>query len=309
MTIEKVVEVLNSSPDDIDEKAFELIQLYHRADSPEQREELAHEVVDKLAYLIFTLPFFLTDNAKLFRGRLIGSMNQLFYAKDRLLYPPDKDNIKLGRANAEGEQILYACLDNPITIYSELSCEEESTLNLLTFKAKEGEKIIVAPIGQIDHIRRYGKAYLAPDEYTNLLRDILDKLSSPVRLAAYLADAFFADEFSKPDPKFDNEETDYSQYYITSLIAKEMMQSGNTPDGIIYPSVKLAGGYNVALTPDAFHSKCELTGFEGHFITKNLGYGMMTVHTYAHGTIIDDEDGRLRWQWEVQKYANAKTFL
>jgi len=296
-------------PDDIDEKVAAIIQDYHAITDSDAKKEAAFDVVNKLSFLTFSFPIILDHNSHLYRGRTVESNNQLYGHIDKLTYNHDPEKIELNRANTTGQQILYSCFDKT-TVYSELGCMTDSAVNILTFKPKEKEILQLIPVGQIDSVRRYGRVTVGNNSYTAHLQKHLDLLSDSAQMAVFLADAFFADEFSKPDPKYtmkEGDEISLSPYAITSLIAHELRSNARI-DGIIYPSVQYSGGFNVALNADSFDSKCEPVKFEAFQVLSHFGYGMNKVFEYASGDTINS-DGRPLWQWPVLKYQNAKVFI
>lgn len=292
MTMKKTDDIrfLNDYPDDIDKKVSQLIYDYQSTHNPNQRHKLAETVVERLSQFSFSFPVEFRHEHSFYRGRKVQHPQQLYPTIGELSYPPNSENVKLGRANFDGQQILYSCFS--ITeVYSELACKQDDAINLLRFRPKRDVKVFFTPIGQLNSVRRFHRVDVGSEVYLNLMLEQLQRLKAPVARACCLVDAFFADEFSKPDPN--HNDTDISQYHLTSLIANKLYEDDRV-DGIVYPSVQYSGGYNFAIKAKSFDSKFEPEQYEGNIVRHVLGYGIREIATYAFGNSVK-EDGALTW--------------
>lgn len=297
--VDQIVEQLNTSPQEIDVMASNIIREYHAAATRTAREKIAREAVERLAYLIFSFPYSFSESVRLFRGRPVPNQNCCFDRGSAFLAPPPEDT-GAGRANRPGAPVLYASGDLD-TVIEELRGQFSNPNEFVAFnhcevRPQRNKKAYVVPVGEIDHIRRFGRSILPVDGYQEFMQALLGRLRDDVRRAAQLADAFFADEFQKPDSG------EAEQYALTAAVADEFYADGRL-DGILYPSVAHKGGINVAIKPASFRDKFEVVEYEASEILRYLGYGIAARRRYATARSLN-EQGQVGWVFSP--HGNAK---
>lgn len=298
-TPEEIADQLNTSRQDIDVRAAELIHSFQVAGGAAKRDKAAREIVTALAYLIFSVPYRVGESAKLYRGRPVPN-HKCCFDRGSAFGPPPIDIAGPGRANRANAPVFYAAMDTG-TVIEELRTHFQNPDEIRAFNScevvpKEGRPAYFLPVGEIDHIRRFGRSILPVDDYQEFVSRVLSLLRHDVRRAAQLADAFFADEFQKPDTG------NTEQYVVTGAIADEFYPDDRL-DGILYPSVAHRGGLNVAIKPSSLDEKFEFSRYEAYAVTRYLGYGIAAIRSYATADTLKD-NGQVNWRFSPT--GNAK---
>lgn len=189
-----------------------------------------------------------------------------------------------GRCHSPGHPVLYASI-NLETVYSELGADVGARVQVATIRKKPNEQIRYTCIGNMDYVRRHGKGLLGGEEEVRVIRDYWKTLSELERRRHNFVDAFFADKFRQP-ARFSHE------YKATSLFSKDIFS--RDIDAFFYPSVGHLGGWNIAITPQAFDRGFEIVSCEVNEVIDTLGYGIFgSKPIFEHGSI---QDGRFVWK-------------
>lgn len=189
-----------------------------------------------------------------------------------------------GRCHNPQHPVLYAS-NNLETVYAELGADVGARIQVATIRKKPNEQIRYTCIGNMDHVRRHGKALLGDEEEVKIVRDYWNTLSELERLRHNLVDAFFADKFRQP-ARYSHE------YKATSLFSKIIFGQGI--DVFFYPSVGHLGGWNIAITPHAFERGFEIVSCEVNEVIDTPGYGIFASKPiFEHGSI---QDGGFVWK-------------
>jgi hypothetical protein len=75
-------------------------------------------------------------------------------------------------------------------------------------------------------------------------------------------------------------------------------------DGVVYPSVRHAGGLNFAIVPEAFDARFKLHSFSLTTPVYDNGYGLHEYFEHARGTQLSPEGDFI---WHTQPHFNART--
>lgn len=293
--IDETIANLNSSPNGIDEKAAEGIRLFHEAKTFADREKIAAILVSDLAFLIFQVGRRIESTVPFYRVRAVSS-NSVCFDKGTAFDAAPAAVTKRGRANDDNLPVWYASLTAD-TAMEEIRSKSGAmkACNIAQFFVNDKETFRLSLVGEIDHFRRFGTSFLPHPDADIWINRIQAGLRDDVLRAAQLADAFFADEFQKPDSG------DRSQYVVTTLIAKELMQNSGV-DGIVYPSVAYRGGLNVAAKL-ASAKKLSAVSYTAYDVRRYLGYGMFGVIPYAEAESLQT-NGQIAWRFSP--HGNAR---
>lgn len=236
-----------------------------------ERAALAGASVSALSSLIGSItPGYITSTIYLsgsfFRARPRLAISELKTVND-LWYPP-RENTPQGRVNEAQDPVFY-CSANHETATREMILNVGDRVAVLKCKLKNPEQMIHAmAIGGLKKIIRTG-------------RNIIDKkvtgafdfrlLPPVIKNRALLIDAFFARTFTSQSEIYFN---------LTNAISKFYLGSSEI-DGLVYPSVKKGGGFNLAmkagsadrlLSPDAIYS--------AQFVRELVGNRMYMLRDY-----------------------------
>lgn len=199
----------------------------------------------------------------------------------QMMYPPAQ-RVKLGRCNFERQPILYGS-SNVETSFLEIGfSEQESCAVIAQFRLKHGSKLTLRPIGELDHYRRYRRSRLGTPGAAEQLDQLLGNLDHYGQIAHWYVDAYFADFFSR----IRNDNYERNLYEVTSRIANAFLMDENV-DGLIYPSVKHAGGLNFAIKPNVFDERFEIVKYALTAPVYEHGYGLFEYFVHAEGNRLD----------------------
>lgn len=225
----------------------------------------------------------LTEGTIFFRGRLLRNRTP-FTNVTELTHRKASDIFDFGRCNAPGEAVLYAS-SNLETVFSELAVQVDDWVQVITLRKRQGAEIRCTVVGDIDHVRRHGRASLGGEGYTEAVKNYWASLTEVERLRLNVADAFVADKFRAVAKN----STDYK---ITAAFSSIIFQQGF--DAFYYPSVGHLGGWNIAISEQAFSDGFEVVESEVREVFETLGYGI--YGSTQRFRCIDVKNGRLNMQ-------------
>ena len=227
----------------------------------------------------------LPDDGTWYRGRQI--FNDSYYSNtDKLTLRNKEDITNYGRCNKPGQSVLYAS-NNLETVYSELGLHVGDHIELITIKKKDDLEVSYISVGEIDHVRRHNTSQFGNKDIADSIRSYWDTLNFIDRLRLNVTDAFIADRFRQ-------EANNQYKYKITSAYSDIVFAQG--VDAFIYPSVGHLGGWNIAISEDAFNNKFEITKVELVEIYDVLGYGIFGTVTYGQSDEVDSTTGEISWK-------------
>jgi RES domain-containing protein len=283
---EEVAKQLNTLPENIDEYVCDLIFEVERGREQAISDDAISTLVGKLAYCFFTLALPLRPTPYLFRGRRHKRNGSLFANQSALSYP--KTGASLGRANKKDSPAVYMSYA-PETVFEEIKLPAQAVATMAKHVLKtETVDFNVIPIGLLNEYRCNGRTHFPA--YDPLLEFGLSRLRDDVRRAVHLVDSFFADYFRRK-----NDERDNYVYRVTSTISHEFFSENAGVSGLLYPSVSLYGGWNIAIRPTAFDKNFDLAELQCIKLDKKFGYGINRIcPPLAIATELSN-DGKVAW--------------
>lgn len=193
-------------------------------------------------------------------------------------YPPAHRVQRLGRCNFVEQSVFYGS-SNVETSFLEIGfTEQEPCAVIAQFRLKAGASLTLQPIGELDHYRRHRKPRLDTPGVVEQLDLLLDGLDHYDQITRWFVDAYLADFFSR----IPNSNTENNLYEVTSRIANAYLMQADV-DGIIYPSVKHAGGLNYAIKPEVFDERFEVVKYALTAPVHAHGYGLFEYFVHAEG--------------------------
>lgn len=183
--------------------------------------------------------------------------NERFENKSEYSYKPQKFNTTYQRASTPNQTMFYATLIPDKIEVGELNNMRiigvAETIPLLRDISKSGYQkisfgrwVVMEDLNLIAVIQK--DSFYSSSNYTKELADafqlFLDTIPKEIAEKSLEISTFLADEFAKEEINTD------SDYMISAMFAEHITKRGY--DGVIYPSVRVAGqGFNIAITPDA----------------------------------------------------------
>ena len=159
---------------------------------------------------------------------------------------------------------MYAS-SNLETVLSELAVQVDEWVQIIKIRKKDGVAIKCTVVGDIDHVRRHGRSSLGGDGFTAAIQQYWDSLSEVERLRLNLTDAFVADRF-RSLARYS------SDYKVTSTFSSVIFAQGF--DAFYYPSVGHLGGWNIAISDEAFKRGFDVLESEVIEVFDSPGYGI-----------------------------------
>lgn len=225
-----------------------------------------------------------------FRGRIENSTD-LFENISQMSCRDPVDVKDYGRCHRPSVAVYYGA-NNLDTVLSELSPEVGDRVHVAVARPKGNAEIVLTAVGEIDHVRRYNRAFIGNEKTLAIIQGLLDNVKSDSELRKIYLDAFMADLFLSPASRA-------SDYKATSALSELIFSAstGGKPilDGFAYPSVAHRGGMNFAIQRPAFLAKMNVTHCMAFEIIDLLGYGLYGRKQYAKSKSIAS-DGAIEWE-------------
>lgn len=248
------------------------------------------QILDDLTEGHFWLGYPMPVDWNIFRGR-IENDTELFDNVIHLSNRKAEDIKDYGRCHQPSVPIFYGA-NNLDTVLSELSPDIGDHVHVAVAKPRISKKVVVTAIGEIEHVRRYGRALIGNDESRSMIQNFLDNIKSEADLKALFLDAFMSDLFVTPARR----RSDYKATSALSDIILSAEKEGKPIlDGFAYPSVAHRGGMNFAIRGARFAQHMEIHHCMAFEITDYLGFGIYGRKQYAKSKTVA-EDGTIEWE-------------
>lgn len=248
------------------------------------------QILDDLTEGHFWLGYPMPVDWVAFRGRVENGVN-LFENVNQLSCRNPDGVTDYGRCHRPSLAVYYGA-NNLDTVLSELSPEVGDRVHIAIARPKLSDEVILTAIGEIDHVRRYNRAFIGNEDTLKIIQELLDNVKSENDLKKIFLDAFMANLFLSPA-------THTSDYKATSALSDIIFSANNDSkpilDGFVYPSVAHRGGINFAIKGSAFLTKMEVIHCMAFEIIDSLGYGIYGRKQYAKSKSISS-DGAIEWE-------------
>ncbi len=247
----------------------------------ETKKQLHDLINENIGHILLKYSLIKQSKVDLYRGR-IENISEINNTKE-LIYRHENDVTYYGRCNKPNQSIFYAS-NNLDTVLSELPTEINDTLYILKTSIKNESKLDFIPIGELDHLRRYGKSLLNDSpEVIKKYQKMMDEIREGNNYEFYIqhtVDAYLSELFLE-------KANEQKEYKMTSALSDSI-------DGMSYPSVKHRGGINFALKANSFDEKIEIESCAKIKIVSYLGFGIYTYETLGVSKKIE-KDGTINW--------------
>ena len=169
------------------------------------------------------------------RARLIE--NEIYRKLSDLDYPPS-EFARQGRLNDRGVPCFYIATRKE-TALTEVGATEGQLVQLAGFRIKNESPIRLAVIGEFANVQKNGYMHFAGQDPEMAITKILNTMPRQEALKKLYIDKFFASVLAAPDASANG--------YMFSRALAQAIYSRVGVEGIVFPSVKDNGGFNIAV--------------------------------------------------------------
>lgn len=198
-----------------------------------------------------------------------------------MLYPPTPSST-FGRANLPGERTLYASM-NRRTALDEIGASAGEYVQMIGLRIKEKQTVPFVVVGEIESILNTGRSITRNSSTEESVNG--RQASDSVRINELLfLDSFLAEAFRKQAPR-------PHDYMLTATFASKAREKFG---GLIYGSVRMVGGLNVAVDAETFDRSFEVVFTDVCRVNRYFGHSVYDL-TFVKGTTAFLEDGSIAW--------------
>lgn len=209
-------------------------KIFHQALSSESEAAFCHAVEPLFKeYEILSLEF--GRGSMFWRARIVES--EIYPNISDLGYPPP-ELAKQGRLNDRGDPCFYIAIRKE-TALAEVSATEGRLVQLAGFRIKGESPIRLAVIGEYANVQKNGYMHFTGRDPEMAIAKILNSMPRQEALKKLYIDKFFASVLADPDASANG--------YIFSRALTQAIYSRIGAEGIVFPSVKDRGGFNIAV--------------------------------------------------------------
>lgn len=163
-------------------------------------------------------------------------------------YPPP-ERARLGRLNDRGVPCFYIAARKE-TALAEIGVTEGQLVQLAAFRIKCESPMRLAVIGEYANVQKNGYMHFAGRDPEMAIAKILNSMPRQEALKKIYIDKFFASVLADPDASANG--------YMFSRALGQAIYSRIGAEGIVFPSVKDRGGFNIAVQAEpsnrSFHN-------------------------------------------------------
>lgn len=177
----------------------------------------------------------LTRGSIFYRARLIES--EFYKNLSEIDYPPPK-YAKQGRLNDAGIPCFYVATSIE-TALLEVGATKDQLVQLAGFRINKESQLRIALIGEYANVQKNGYIRFAGKDPGMTITKILNAMPRQAALKLIYIDKFFASILADPNAS--------NNGYMFSRALGKLIYSKIGAEGIVFPSVKDLGGFNIAV--------------------------------------------------------------
>ncbi len=204
-----------------------------------------------------------------------------FASLNQVLYRPAAQ-AGFGRANLPGHPVFYGSWNVPITM-DEIGAQVGDYVQVVSCRIQQGHELPCLVVGEYQSMEFSGGSLINSRLTESVFSRQRDSDIATFRTQVYL-DSVLAQLFRR-------EATRPHEYKATAIFASIMHRTGA---GLMYPSVRLPGGINIAVPAAEFDRLFEVISTSVKRITRCYGYGLYEVEGTRDSCDFDPE-GVIRW--------------
>ena len=194
-------------------------------------------------------------------------------------YPPSHI-ARVGRLNDAGLPCFYVGARKETAI-AEVDAKEGQLIQLAGFRVLDANSVRLALIGEYSNVQKVGYMHFAGTDPDMTLSKILNTMPRHEALRKIYIDKFFAHVLADPSAAEKN--------YLMSRALTQSIYAHNPVDGIVFPSVKDRGGFNIGIKPDpsdkCFHNVCCIVVRLG----KQRRFGLLDFEAVKSAKMLDSD--------------------
>lgn len=195
-------------------------------------------------------------------------------------YPPS--NIaKVGRLNDAGSPCFYVGARKETAI-TEVDAEEGQLVQLAGFRVLDAHPVRLALIGEYSNVQKTGYMHFGGTDPDMAISKYLNSMPRHEALRMIYIDKFFSHVLADPGASKNN--------YVMSRALTQLIYARNRADGIVFPSVKDRGGFNIGVKPassdKSFHNVCCIVVK----LTAKRRFGLLDFEVTSSAKMIDSEN-------------------
>ncbi|WP_081081683.1 RES family NAD+ phosphorylase [Burkholderia stagnalis] len=165
-------------------------------------------------------------------------------------YPPPHV-ARVGRLNDAGSPCFYVSARKETAI-AEIDAEEGHLIQLAGFRVLDANPVRLVLIGEYSNVQKVGYMHFAGSDPGMAISKLINSMPQHDALRMVYIDKFFAHVLADTDASKKN--------YMMSRALTQVIYSKCKADGIVFPSVKDRGGFNLGVKPapsdKCFHNVC-----------------------------------------------------
>jgi hypothetical protein len=193
-------------------------------------------------------------------------------------YPPPS-HAKRGRLNDGGAPCFYVSARKE-TALAEVEAEEGTLVQLAGFRILSESPIRLAVVGEYSNVQKSGYMHFAGHDPEMAITRILNAMPRQEALKKIYIDKFFANVLADPKASENG--------YMFSRALGQAIYARNGSDGIVFPSVKDSGGFNIGVKAEesdkCFHNvSCIVVEMQ-----KKRRFGVMEFKVVKSAERLDD---------------------
>ncbi|WDH50930.1 RES family NAD+ phosphorylase [Pseudomonas chlororaphis] len=258
--------------------------LFNRALSCKTEAAFCH-AIDPLFHEYEILSLALGRGSIFWRARVIEK--DVYPNISDLDYPP-ANFAKQGRLNDKGIPCFYIAARKETAI-AEVGATEGQLVQLAGFRIKSESPIRLVVIGEYANVQKNGYMHFAGSDPDMTIARTLNSMPHKEALKKIYIDNFFASVLADPNASENG--------YLFSRALGQAIYSRNNSQGIVFPSVKDRGGFNLAIqaapSDESFHNVCCIVARSG----KPRLFGLIDFSVVKSAERLD-EDWNFIWQRE-----------
>lgn len=216
------------------------------------------------------------------RARLIDE--EPYENISELIYPPPKC-AKRGRLNDSGHPCFYVSARKETAI-SEIGAKEGQLVQIAGFRILSESPIRLMVIGEYSNVHKNGYMHFAGRDPDMTIARILNSLPRQEALKKIYIDKFFASVLADVNAS-DND-------YRFSRALAQTLSARNGAKGIVFPSVKDRGGFNIGVDAETSDKCFHNTNCIVAAVGKERRFGFLEFRVIKSAERLND-DGRFIW--------------
>jgi hypothetical protein len=250
--------------------------IFDRALSSEAEAEFLHAVAPLFDhYKILSIDW--GTGSIFWRARIVHDTP--FKNLVEMSYPPPHV-AKVGRLNDAGSPCFYVAARKETAI-AEIDAEEGHLVQLAGFRVHEGNPVRLALVGEFSNVQKVGYMHFAGTDPGMGISKALNSMPHHDALKMLYIDKFFAHVLADTDARKKN--------YLISRALTRAIYSRIKSDGIVFPSVKDYGGFNIGIKPEptdrCFNNVCCMI----IRVLKKRRFGLLELEVVKSASSLDAE--------------------